>query len=81
MNDQPALLNPFKRDIDYYEEHREELLRQYPDDWIAILNQKVVRVGSDLDALLDGLRRQGVPPQHALIKRMTREEDILILLS
>jgi hypothetical protein len=30
-----------ERDLDWFEQHREELARQYPDQWIVVLGEKV----------------------------------------
>ncbi len=69
----------FQRDADYFESHYEQLLREYPEQWVAVFNQTVVGTASDFDALLETLDQAGIPIERALIERVTAEEDILIL--
>ena len=69
----------FQRDVDYFESHYEQLLREHPEQWVAIFNQAVVGTDSDFDALLETLDQAGIPIESALIERVTSEEDILIL--
>ena len=40
------------RDVEYYEAHYVELLAQYPDQWIAILDRKVVGASDDAFKLM-----------------------------
>ena len=67
------------RDGEYLATHYEELLAQYPDSWIAILNEHVVGVAPQLEQLLADLRSRGVPVGPALIRHLTASDDILIL--
>ena len=69
----------FQRDVDYYESRYEELLQQYPEQWVAILNQAVVGSDPHLDRLLSRLSLEGIPIEKALIEHVTAEEEILIL--
>ena len=69
----------FQQDVDYYEFHYEELLQQYPEQWVAILNQTVVGSDTDLDRLLSRLNSEGIPIEKALIEHVTAEEEVLIL--
>lgn len=72
-------LTRFQRDVDYFESHYEQLLREHPEQWVAIFKQAVVATDSDFDALLEILEQAGIPIESALIERVTSEEDILIL--
>ena len=72
-------LQRFQRDIDYYEGHREELLDQYPEQWIAIFNEEVAGTDYDAERLLAQLEEQGTPLDRALIKRLTTKEELFIL--
>jgi hypothetical protein len=40
MNEHEELLEKFQREIEYAGAHREELLNQYPEQWVAILTQQ-----------------------------------------
>ena len=78
---QQESLDRFQQDIDYYESCYEELLQQYPEQWVAILNRTVVGSDTDLDRLLSRLNSEGIPIEKALIEHVTAEEDVLILPS
>lgn len=74
-------LTRFQRDIDFYESHYEELLQQFPEQWIAIYKQRVVGNDTDLDQLLQRLRQEGIPIEKALIEHVTAQEEVFILPS
>ena len=77
-NQQKSLAR-FQQDVDYYESCHEELLQQYPEQWVAILNRTVVGNDTNLDRLLSRLDAEGIPIEKALIEHVTAEEDVLIL--
>lgn len=79
MNESQAILEKFQRDIDYAEAHREELLNQYPEQWVAILDQQVVGAKPDVYQLIDNLKARGIPTQRVLLRHLTRREELLIL--
>ncbi|MBI4492707.1 MAG: hypothetical protein HY690_07960 [Chloroflexi bacterium] len=72
-------LRRFRRDVEYYEAHREQLLQQYPEQWVAVFNQEIVGADPDFERLLATLDELGVPSEHALIRRVTARDDLLIL--
>jgi hypothetical protein len=74
-----AELARFQRDIAYFEAHREDLMARYPEEWIAIYNEAVVGAAAELESLLFTLREHRVPPEAALVKHLSRNEDVLIL--
>ena len=69
----------FQQDVDYYESCYEELLQQYPEQWIAIYKQRVVGNDTDLDRLLKRLNQAGVPIEKALIEHVTAQDEVFIL--
>jgi Family of unknown function (DUF5678) len=79
MHELQAELQRFKRDTQYYEAHREELLTQYPEQWVAIFNQQVVGAAPDFEQLLALLEQSGIPVERTLIEHVTRKEELLIL--
>ena len=74
-------LQRFRRDIDYYEAHREELLDRYPEQWVVIFNEQVVATAPTVEQVLRGLRAKGVPPGQGLVEHLTRHDELLILSS
>lgn len=74
-------LERFHNDAVYFEEHRQELIEQYPDMWIAVYNKQVVGTAKDPKRLLAQLKRKGIPPNEVLREYLSTKEDILILFS
>lgn len=54
MQEKQAEIRRFHRDVDYYQAHREELLKQYPEQWVAIFNEQVVGADPDYDRARPG---------------------------
>ncbi len=79
MQANQAELRRFSRDVDYYQAHREDLLSKYPDQWVAIFNQRVVGAHSDYERLLDQLEENHVPLGRVFIELATRKDELLIL--
>jgi hypothetical protein len=79
MTEIQADMGRFKRDVAYYEAKREELLQQYPEQWVAIYNQEVVGAARDLRRLLTQIVKKGVPRGRAFVEYVTDKEELLIL--
>ena len=79
IEERRAELQRFQQDTDYLRTHWEELLQQYPEQWVAILNREVVGVAPNFDQLLTDLQTTGVPIGRARIEHLTRDEDLLVL--
>jgi len=48
MTEQPTELDQFRTDRQYYQQHYQELLRQHPEQWVAIYHQQLVGADADL---------------------------------
>jgi hypothetical protein len=81
MNQVQAELERFKKDTAYYEAHHEELLKKYPEQWVAVFDQQVVGASSDYEQLLTELQEKGVPIERTLFKHLTQKEELWILKS
>lgn len=79
MTAEPESLRHFKKDVTYSLKHQDELLDRYAEQWVAIFGQKVVAADPNFETLLATLRQKGVPPEHALVRYFTRNEDMLIV--
>jgi hypothetical protein len=73
-------LEQYQRDAHYFNEHRAELLAQYPERWVAIYNQQVVGVAKDPKRLKSQLERKGIKPSRVYREYLTNREELLILL-
>lgn len=72
-------LERFTADMLYFDQHRHELLRQYPDKWVAIYQNQVVATAKTLPRLVKQLERKGIPKGRAFVEYVTAKEDLLIL--
>jgi hypothetical protein len=79
MPDIQAELQRFSRDTAYYEAHQEELLEQYPEQWVAIYNEQVVGASPDARELLHNLQAKGLPVGQVFCGYLTRKEELWIL--
>jgi len=79
MQEKQAELRRFRKDAEYYEAHRAELLQQYPEQWVAIFNQQVVAADQDFDRVLDEVEGRGLPVGRVFIQRLTAKDELLIL--
>ena len=65
--------------MDYYAEHRDELLARYPEMWVANLDRQLVGVAEDPHGLVAALEERRIPAGQALVKHLTRENAHLVL--
>ncbi len=72
-------LKRYHNDALYFEENRQELIKQYPERWIAVYNKQVVGTAKDPKRLLAQLKRKGIPPSEVFRGHLTTKEDLLIL--
>lgn len=72
-------LDRFGRDAEYFDQHRQEFLQQYPEHWVAVYHQQVVGAAKDPKRLVKALERKGIPPGLVFREYVTDKEDLLIL--
>jgi len=72
-------LDHYRNDALYFEHHRQELLRRYPERWIAVYDQQVVGTAKRLPQLLKQLEKRGLPRGRVFIEHVSAKEDLLIL--
>ncbi|MBI4311899.1 MAG: hypothetical protein HY681_08960 [Chloroflexi bacterium] len=65
----------FQRLIDWFYAHREELVKEHPDQWVGMYQNKVV-VAGELEDLIERMEKAGIPRGKALVEFLnTKEED------
>lgn len=79
MQEKQAELRRFRRDVDYYQAHQGDLLRQYPEQWVAIFNERVVGADPDYDRVLDQAKAKGISVGRVFMQRLTEKDQLLIL--
>ena len=68
-----------ERDFEFLNYHHKELLEKYPDKWVAVYDVKVVGVHEDFLALLEQLKKEGIPTNKTIIWFMDTDPKPLIL--
>ena len=74
-NELTNALLAFEADHVWINETRETLLRQYPDQWIAVKDGQVIAVDLDLEGLLSKLP----DPAHTCVEFISREPLEMVL--
>ncbi len=69
----------YRADALYLAGHREELLRQYPDRWVAIYDLRVVADAKHLSRLIKQLDRRGFPRGDVVVEYLATDEPLLIV--
>ena len=79
MQEKQAELRRFHQNVEYFQMHREELLKQYPEQWVAVFDEGIVGADPDYEHLLDELQAKHVPLGKVFIQRATDKDELLIL--
>jgi hypothetical protein len=74
-----ADLRRFHQDVENYETNREDLLDEYPEQWVAIFREQVVAADPDYDRLLDQVEEKGIRVGKVFIQQVTAKDELLIL--
>lgn len=69
----------FRHDVEFVGREKRRLLEQYPEEWIAIFQGKVVAHHKDLEQLIRALNAKNVSPEDAVVDFITRREQVLVL--
>lgn len=69
----------FRRDVEYFDQHRRELIVQYPDRWVAVYEGRVVGAAKDIKRLAKQLEGKGIPRGRAFVDYTTERDEPLIL--
>lgn len=72
-------LERYRNDALYFEEHRQELLERYPEQWVAVYNREVAGTAKRLPQLLRQLEKHGLPRADVFIEHISAKDDLLIL--
>ena len=68
-----------EKDIYFYETRREELLKKYPDQWVAILNQKVMGAADSPAELREQFKVKGIPTNRMVLRHLSTKPRILVV--
>ena len=79
MIDVRTELRLFREDWEFIDAHHYDLLENYPEQWVAVVDKKVVGADPDLDRLLTRLEPMGLPKNRIVSEKVTAEEEVWIL--
>jgi thiol-disulfide isomerase/thioredoxin len=69
----------FEKNVDWFQSHYEELKKEYNDEFVAIDNQQVLGHDSDIDRLIEKMRKEYVDLGPFVIEYLTDKHLQLIL--
>jgi len=72
-------LRRFEEDARYLQSLREELLRKYLDQWVAVYEQSLVAHGKTISELRKQLSTKRIPQNEAVIDFIASERKSLLL--
>lgn len=72
-------LRRFTDDVRYLQSIRQELLREYMENWIAIYEGSVVAYAKTTEELLNQLLQKGIAGSEAVIDFMAKERKAMLL--
>lgn len=61
------------------DEHYQEWVKAYPDQFVAVYNGEMVAASPDLETVLRTLAKQGLRPTQVLIRFLAKEPRRLLL--
>jgi hypothetical protein len=72
-------LREFSSNADSFAVSKDELVRRFLNKWIAIYRGDVAAASDDLHDLKRRVAALGIPPGHAVFRRVDRHEKVFIL--
>jgi len=66
------------KDVKFYNENHQQLLAQYPEQWIGILGQQVISTAPSESELITQLNEMGFAWDWVFRRHLTEKEEILI---
>lgn len=73
-----AELERFGKDIKWANEHESELLAQYPDQWVGVLDEVVVGNSPDFDKFLEDMVQKGILDK-VFVRHLFTDPPVFIL--
>jgi hypothetical protein len=67
----------FRDDAEYLAQHKADLRKQYPDEWIAVFNKEVVAHSRNSRELLRELKKRGLENRSPLVDFLSTKRNTL----
>ena len=71
-------LNEYKDDLAFIRNHREELLNEYDDSWIAVCKAKIIASDKNYQQLTKKINTLGLSPKNLVIKRISSKKVVTL---
>ena len=71
----------FTADAEHIAQRHRELWEQFPDEWVAVHDQRVIAHHAEMEAIIAQLRDSGIDPAWTAIEFMSRDPRPLQLHS
>ena len=69
----------YERDKRWLSDHRQELLADYEETWVAVQNEQVIQSHRNLDQLVEALQSDGVNLTTVVVDYLTTREFSMLL--
>jgi hypothetical protein len=79
LDDTDDLWERAEQEDAFWSQHYQTLLAKYPEQFVAVVDGKVVAASTDLQALLQLLRAQRIEPTQAWTRFLTAHPERVIL--
>lgn len=73
-------IKQFREDRIWLEEQKDELKKKYKNQWVAILNKKVVGISPDYSSLIESLKRKNIELGKVVVEYLSTTEEIFIFV-
>ncbi len=74
-----AAFREAEREDAFWKKHHKRLLRQYPDQWVAVRDGEVIATSSDLLGIVNELEQLGLKPTQAWLQYLNAHPLPMIL--
>jgi hypothetical protein len=72
-------LSRFSKDVNLLALRRRELIKQYPNKWVAFYSGEVISIAENLNDLLRGIDKKGLPRDTVVVQHLSIEKIKMIL--
>lgn len=69
----------FERSRSFINFNREELLKRYPDCWVAVYKEQILATDKDLQNLINTIRKSGKLLEHVAVEFLTSKKNPILL--
>jgi ribosomal protein L20 len=68
----------YSDDVAYIEKNKEELLKQYNDNWVAVFNSNIVAYGKNFKGFIKSIKKAGVPLDKVTVEYISRRKELTL---